>query len=268
MTDQHQPPTTKFSKKYGWRPSLKDHRDHIFGVSINPSSLPPFVDLRPQCPPILNQGQSNSCTAHATSSAFAFDYAKQNLGTISPSRLFIYYNERLLEGTVASDCGATLRDGVSTLVNNGVPDESLWPFDLTQISTAPPQPIYAAASKNKATSYSAVTQTRVQIRAALATGVPMVFGFSVYEEFESDVVASTGILPMPAATSELLGGHAVVAVGYNFSNTTQNDCPPNYYIIRNSWGADWGFSGYFFMPATYLENPNLASDLWVIKTVN
>ena len=264
---EHQPPTTKFSRRYGWRPSLKDHRDHIFGISINPATLPPFVDLRSQCPPIYNQGQTNSCTSQATAAAFAFDYTRQKLGNITPSRLFIYYNERLLEGSITSDCGATLRDGVSTLVNNGVPEETLWPFDTKQITVAPPQSVYTEAAKNKATSYAAVTQTRVQIRAALATGTPLVFGFSVYDEFESDTMASTGILPMPAANSELLGGHAVVAVGYNFGPTTQNDCPPNYYIIRNSWGKDWGYSGYFFMPAAYLENNSLSSDLWVIKTV-
>ena len=259
---------TRFAKKYGWRPSIQDHRDHIYGVTVIPTGIPAFIDLRDQCPPVYNQKETNSCTAHAISAAFAFDYSKQKLGTINPSRLFIYYNERILEGTTASDAGASLRDGVSTVLTKGVPDETLWPFDTSKVYTAPPAAAYTAALKNKATAYLRLTQTVAQMQSALATGIPFVFGFSVYSDFESSAVASTGILPMPGSGSALLGGHAVMAVGYNSGTTAMNGCPPGYFIVRNSWGPAWGDKGYFYIPNAYMASTTLSSDYWVIKTVN
>jgi C1A family cysteine protease len=95
------------------------------------------------------------------------------------------------------------------------------------------------------------------MKGCLASGYPFVFGFSVYTEFESDTVATTGVLNMPSPKEKLLGGHAVIAVGYD--DKTQR------FIVRNSWGAKWGIKGYFTIPYAYLTDPNLAADFWTIR---
>jgi C1A family cysteine protease len=95
------------------------------------------------------------------------------------------------------------------------------------------------------------------MKACLASGYPFIFGFTVYDSFESDAVAKTGIVPMPSKTELVLGGHAVMAVGYDDSK--------KWFIVRNSWGEDWGDKGYFYIPYDYLTNKNLASDFWTIK---
>jgi C1A family cysteine protease len=84
-------------------------------------------------------------------------------------------------------------------------------------------------------------------------------GFSVYAAFESAAVAQTGKLNLPAPTEALLGGHAVLAVGY--------DDPSQRFIVRNSWGPDWGQAGYFTMPYAYLLDENLSDDFWTIRVV-
>ena len=89
----------------------------------------------------------------------------------------------------------------------------------------------------------------------LADGFPFVFGFTVYESFETLKVAQTGIVPMPKKSERTLGGHAVMAIGY--------DQKQKHFIVRNSWGPQWGQAGYFTMPYAYLET--LASDFWTIR---
>ena len=107
--------------------------------------------------------------------------------------------------------------------------------------------------------YQRVTQVLLQMKGCLASGFPFVYGFTVYESFESDAVAKTGVVPMPAPTEKVLGGHAVVAVGYD--DSTQR------FIVRNSWGPGWGMGGYFTIPYAYLTDSNLADDFWTVRLV-
>src|SRR5690242_13868381 len=101
------------NQRYGWVPDLPDHRDHLYAAPIvHLQSLPRSVDLTAACPPVYDQGQLGSCTANAIAGAIQFDRRKQGVSDFTPSRLFIYYNERDLEGTVDSDSGAQIRDGV------------------------------------------------------------------------------------------------------------------------------------------------------------
>lgn len=249
------------TKWYGWQPDLPDFRDLHYDYNLMlPVSQPEAVDLRPKCPPVFDQGELGSCTANAISAAFLFEMMRQNKPNLYvPSRLFIYYNERLIEGTVNEDSGAQLRDGIKSVVKQGICPEPMWPYDISQYAVKPPQHCYQYAQGEQVLKYRRVSGTLTAMLSCLASGFPFVFGFTVYESFESDEVARTGILKMPSPYEQVLGGHAVMAVGYN--RTTQN------FIVRNSWGADWGQDGYFLMPFDYLINGNLSDDRWVISKV-
>lgn len=248
--------------RYGWIHDLPDQRDFLFAAPMAvQAKLPPAIDLTAQCPPVYDQGQLGSCTGNGVAGVMQFDALKEQLAdTSTPSRLFIYYNERVLEGTVASDAGAQIRDGIKTVAGTGVCDESLWPYDITQFAVKPPDSAFAAAAGQRAISYSRVGQTLSQLKGALASGFPIVFGFTVYESFEGAEVAATGVVPMPGAGESVLGGHCVVAVGY--------DDGAQRFTIRNSWGTGWGRAGYASMPYAYLLSRSLASDFWTIRTTS
>jgi C1A family cysteine protease len=249
------------TKRYGWIPDLPDHRDYVYSAPIEQlQKLPSQTDLRPACPPVFDQGNLGSCTANALAAAFEYDEIKQKFSPVFvPSRLFIYYNERAIEGTINSDSGAMIRDGVKSIVKQGVCPEDLWPYDIANFSERPPRNCYQDASKYRAILYKRLVRDLNQMKACLATGNPFVFGFTVYDSFESPTVASTGHAPMPAPGEAVLGGHAVMAVGYDDAN--------QWFIARNSWGPQWGMAGYFTLPYTYLMQPTLSSDFWTIEIV-
>jgi C1A family cysteine protease len=246
---------------YGWVRDLPDQRDLMFAAPLeNQASLPASVDLRPQCPTeVYDQGQLGSCTANAIAGALQFEQIKQALQNFTPSRLFIYYNERVIEHTVNTDSGAQIRDGMKSVGSVGAPPETDWPYDISKFADKPPQPAYKDAPLGRALQYLKVPQVLNQMKGCLASGYPFVYGFTVYESFESDQVAQTGVAPIPAAGEKVLGGHAVVAVGYDDASQR--------FISRNSWGAGWGMAGYFTIPYAYLTDGNLADDFWTVRLV-
>ena len=248
-------------KRYGWTPDLPDARDHMYAAPVAMmAALPTKVDLRPNCPPPYDQGQLGSCTGNAIAGAVQFEREKQHLTPdFVPSRLFIYYGERVIEGTVGTDSGAQIRDGIKVVANQGVPPETDWPYDIAKFAQKPPPKAFADALHDRAVSYSRLSQSLSQMKGCLASGYPFVFGFTVYDSFESQQVAQTGVVPMPAAGESVLGGHAVMAVGYDDSQQR--------FIVRNSWGANWGMKGYFTMPYAYLTERNLSSDFWTVRLV-
>jgi C1A family cysteine protease len=222
--------------------------------------FPLVVDLRPVMPPVYDQGELGSCTANAIAGAFEYERKRQKLQNIvTPSRLFIYYNERLIEGTVNEDAGAEIRDGIKSVVSQGVCPETEWPYDITKFTVKPSPQCYTDALKETVTSYARVSQYLSQMKLALVGGFPIILGIQVYASFESDQVAQTGVVPLPTTGEQCLGGHAVLVVGYEETKDV--------FIMRNSWGTDWGQKGYFTIPYAYLLNSNLSSDFWIIKSV-
>jgi C1A family cysteine protease len=249
---------TRSQKWYGWLPDLPDQRDFSYGV-IKPriAKLPGKVDLRRRCPPIENQGDIGSCTAHALVAALEFLEIKDNCAFVDLSRLFVYYNERAIEGATAHDSGAFLRDGIKSLAKQGVCPEKDWPYRATQFTKKPAAKCYAAAKQHQITSYHRISSLD-QMRACLADGFPFVFGFTVYTAFESTAVGKSGVLNLPGPKEKMMGGHAVMAVGYDHAQRR--------FLIRNSWDTDWGMKGYFTMPYDYLDpDKNLADDFWTIR---
>ena len=264
---------TTIGRTYGWRKQPADHRDYKFSAPAPViAALPPFADLRALCPPPYDQGRIGSCTANAIAGALQFCQIKEGIPNFTPSRLFIYWNERNAEGTVSRDAGAIIRDGIKVVNTVGACNESRWGYDDTPAD--PATGVWAPSAKPRkkpsciafhfakdadAVAYLAVDQNLDQMRACLAGGFPFVFGFQVYDSFESAAVATSGVVPMPSPGERVLGGHAVLCVGY--------DDATRRFTVRNSWGAGWGLGGYFSIPYDYLANQSLASDLWTIRKV-
>ena len=253
--------SSKNKRGYGWQPDVPDHRDHLYAAPIvHLAKLPSKADLREHCPPVYDQGQLGSCTANAIGAAIQFERRKQKLKPdFTPSRLFIYYNERVMEHSVASDSGAQIRDGIKSVAKQGDCPEKEWQYTIEKFTDKPSKKCYQDAVKYKAVQYQRVLQVLNQMKGCLASGYPFVFGFTVYSEFEGDAVAKSGVLDMPTPKEKSMGGHAVMAVGYD--DKTQR------FIVRNSWGDKWGQKGYFTMPYSYLTDSNLADDLWTIRVV-
>jgi C1A family cysteine protease len=252
--------------KMGWLPDLPDARDFQYSAPLKVmQKLPAKTDLRSKCPPVYNQGRLGSCTAHALSAAFQVGQKIQGKPTWEPSRLFIYYNERVAIHTETVDSGAFLRDGIKSLNKQGVCKETEWTYDENpgagkKFAQKPPASCYANALSNQILSYQRLANNIQILKGCLAEGYPFVFGFTVYDSFMSAAVRNSGIMPMPDLSKEhVVGGHAVIAVGYDDTKQAL--------LIRNSWGTGWGIGGYFWMPYAYATNTNLADDFWTIRSL-
>jgi len=240
--------------RYAWLPDIPDSRDFLYSAVRPRLRLPQSVDFRATCSPVEDQGQLGSCTANALAGNVEFLDLSADSKYTDVSRLFIYYNERAIEHITASDSGAMIRDGIKTLAKSGVCAEKAWPYLVAQFAKKPSAACYADGLKRKITTYRRI-QTFDEMLACLADGFPFVFGFTVYESFESAKVAKTGVMPVPKKTERTLGGHAVMAVGYSLKDKRL--------IVRNSWGEGWGQKGYFTMPFQCAET--MADDFWTIR---
>jgi C1A family cysteine protease len=253
--------TTRKIKRYGWQRDLPDHRDVRYAAKRETMiALPPSVDLRALCPAPYDQEDLGSCTANAIAGAIQFGMMREaEPNPYTPSRLFIYFNERTIEGDASGDNGGQLRDGIKSVATQGYCSENAWPYDESQVCVAPPAALYGPAQKNIIKQYASIPQALIALKSCLAEGFPFVFGFTVFDAFESDDVANTGIVPTPGDNDAPIGGHAVLCVGYDSAAET--------FLCRNSWGSGFGMGGYFTLPTAYVLDANLASDFWQIQTV-
>lgn len=243
-------------KIVGKNPALKPYLEAV------PISLPPSVDNRPNCPPVYDQGDLGSCTGNALAGVVQIQRKRLKLAPdFAPSRLFIYYNERAIEGSIPEDAGASIEDGIKTLTALGVCDETLWPYDVAAFANMPNDAAYTAALKTIIKDYQQLANNNInQLKAALVKDGAFALGFTVYESFMSEQVAKTGIMPMPHRHEAVAGGHAVVAVGYDDSKQM--------FIVRNSWGTTWGQDGYFDFPYQYMINTRLTNDCYNVDLVS
>ncbi len=250
--------TKKVTRRFGWVPDRPDHRDFRFAaLGTTLTKLPPFVDLRAKCPKVYDQGQLGSCTANAIAACIEFDRLKEKKADFVPSRLFIYYNERSMEGTIASDAGGAIRDGIKSVADQGDCPEHEWPYVITQFATEPTPKCFHDALRYKAVNYQRIEHNLMQMKGCLAEGYPFAFGISVYQNFPMNT--TTGAIPMPGSAAATNEGHAMVAVGYVDLKRV--------FVIRNSWGTSWGAKGYGTIPYEYLLNSDLSDDFWTIKVV-
>lgn len=252
--------TTNRVHGYGWIPDTPDSRDIKYSAP-QPivKNLPPKVDIRALFPPVYSQGSIGSCTAQSICAAFHFCQIKQKLYNFAPSRLFTYYTTRDIEGTVYEDSGAMLRNTIKSINKFGACPESIWPYEIPKLTVKPTSTCYDTASRHTAVSYRQVSQDINQMKGCLAEGFPFAFGMTVYRSFEGEQVGQTGIVQLPSPGEEVVGGHAVLVVGYDDSQQR--------FIVRNSWGDDWGLQGHFTLPYNYILNSDLATDFWTIRLV-
>jgi len=245
-------------RHFGAHRDAPDSRDRAYSPSAELlKSLPKSVDLRPQCPPVYDQRPLHRCTANAAAAAVQFARRKYGLADFTPSRLFIYYNGRKLQGTQHKDAGTSLREVIKVLVSQGDCPEQHWPYDPAQVNAQPPQSCYQDAVKYKDIAYERIAQDLAHMKARLAAGSPFVLTFGIYSGSEAPEAAQTDIMPIPKAGETFLGDHAVMAVGYDDARAM--------FIIRNSWGPKWGMQGHFWLPYTYATDPKLAGDFWALR---
>ena len=212
-------------------------------------------------PAVYDQGQLGSCVDNATAGAVEYAWLKQGKPNhYTPSRLYLYWNARFLEGTTDEDSGSTIHDGIRAIAEHGFVPETQWPYDINKFKLKPPADLYASAEKEIIDDYGFLDQSSHALKLALAAGFPVIIGFSVFASFQTAEVARTGIMPMPRpGHEELRGGHGVLVVGYNDAH--------KWFIVRNSWSARWGDKGYFYMPYGVIDDPQLSGDFGVIRTV-
>jgi C1A family cysteine protease len=267
----------------GWLPDYPDFRDytadqpriksmlHKVGLKgTGKVSLPVTVDLRPWCSPIENQGALGSCTANAGIGIVEYFERRAYGKHLDASRLFLYKTTRdLLHWT--GDTGAFLRSTMGALVLFGVPPEEYWPYNVASFDVEPSAMCFAMAQDFQTTQYyrldpagtaSDVLLNRIKIY--LGSGLPSMFGFTVYNSYGQANVS--GKFPFPTAGEKIVGGHALMAVGYDDNMVIKNTNPgaletKGALLVRNSWGTGWGAAGYGWLPYEYVLR-NLASDWW------
>lgn len=278
---------------FGWRPQTPDHRDRLYHLEesiLHHTEVPPTGGIpRDETPPVWNQAQEGSCTAHGSLGVFVTEAIRQGVtlpaappGGAPLSRQAQYYWTRLSEGTQASDSGAQVRDAIKTLVRTGAIPESEWPYEPGNMFTAPPATLEAQARQHLAVKYQSVRVGAggAPMRTALVRRLGIVFGFSVPRSFEDGSwdPASGEPLPLPAATEGFIGGHCVWARAYDFSCSFTSGPygsyrRPPFFTCRNSWvqpdGSPWGMDGEFNMHYDWFSpERGLASDLWVVQKVS
>lgn len=267
-------------KNFGWLPDIPDRRDKMLyatlydgtalasGVNTAPATLPPIIDLttRAEWPEVYDQGEIGSCVANAVNAAIEYEQIKRltvngkYVGNkflnsklrFQPSRLFVYYGAREIINLTKADSGCYIRDAIKVVYNLGAPRETGWKYDVTKFAVKPPTRQYKSAPFHKITSYRKVT-TVDEIRRAIAEDFPVVVGIAVFNSF---FYASGGDISMPKWTDTMLGGHAILLVGY--------DDTRRLFKFRNSWGRDWGNEGYGRIPYDYIRSRGLADDFWVV----
>jgi C1A family cysteine protease len=238
---------------YGW-----ERYKTVFAPKARPRRmprqglLPTRIDLREHDGPVYDQGDLGACTAFAMGKGMREHMQRRDDERITPlSALFLYYEERARQGTVKKDSGSTITEGMTVLKAVGCATDETWPYDVPRFKVKPAKPAYASASEYRIREATQLAELD-DVRATLARGKTVAFGFLVYESFGK--VGKDGVMKMPEKGDKVMGGHAVLAVGY--------DDQQRHLIVRNSWGKGWADGGYFYMPYDFAKDHERADDFW------
>ena len=219
--------------------------------------IPERVDLRRHCPQVYDQLHLNSCSANALAAALRFDEIKERRRAPEPSRLFIYFNERVVSNCVSQDEPVSLRDGYRTIAKFGACSEEMWPYRVRRFRRRPTPACYRVATRHAAIEYYRIERGISHLCACLASNYPFVFALAVHRSFLARHVKRTGVIPVPTRRDRFVGGHAVLCVGYDRTRRV--------FIIRNSWGPGWGDHGYGYLPYRFITSSALSWDFWTMR---
>jgi len=242
----------------------KDERDYRFKdtlrKAIDPLSLPSSVDLRSSWGSVLDQGNIGSCVSNSVAYQLRFLVKKTTGSIVDMSRLFIYYNGRVISNfPVSQDTGLTMRVGFQSVTSYGAPKETTWPYATAAFAQKPSGQAYSEGAKNAALTYYSVTQDANEIKKCLKDGFAISFGITLFQSFMSAQVASTGNVPVPNQnTEQRVGGHAMTIVGYDDNR--------NVFIVANQWGLAWGDRGYCYIPYSMILDTGMTGDLWTPRS--
>ncbi len=238
------------------------------------STLSQAVDLSSEFPPIEDQGSLGSCTANAGVALVEYFERKASGNHIDASRRFLYKATRNLMGQTG-DTGAFLRTTMQSMVLFGVPPESYWPYDISKFDEEPSAFCYAFGQSYKALQYyrldppaTSRPDLLAHIKTVLSAKLPAMFGFTVYASYRQSF-SNGGAIPFPLPGESKVGGHAVVAAGYDdakqIANANGGQPTTGAILIRNSWSTRWGQLGYGWLPYDYVLR-SLAVDWWSLVT--
>lgn len=238
---------------FGGKRDRDDSRDYAFTPGL--AAPPSRADLRSDCAVVYDQlPPIRSCAANAVAAALV-TLAGKSRAALSPSRLFLYYNARLRNGTPIADDGTTIRDAIKAAAQPGACAESVWPYDPANVNTEPPSAAYQSII-GRAGSYYRLPQTLSAIKSCIAEGFPVVFGLNAY--LEAFTYAQTHVrLELPSGNDQCVGGHAMLALGY--------DDTLDAVITLNSLGKNWGDRGYTNVDYRYFASAALTYDFWTIR---
>ena len=247
---------------YNLQKDTINEADHTLSINLRVTSTPsqPLnIDHRSTCPDVYKQGSIGSCSAQVLCCVFYHNLKKFHYDNIfNPSRLFLYYNTRAMKHSIDYDNGGSIRDALKAFHEYGICPETSWEYDIDNLKITPPEEAYLFAQDYTGIIYARVPQILNQLKQCLIDGYLFVFGMAVHSNFESQIVETTGRgLQQPTINDIYLGGHAACAVGFNENERV--------FIVRNSWGTEWGDQGYFYMPYDYILNPNLVFDIWTFR---
>lgn len=237
----------------------KDSRDKLFKNvlkgPIDPKYLPASVDLRKDVGKPLNQLNLGSCTSNSVAYGLRYCVKKLSFKEFNPSRLFIYYNGRVISNfSVKEDTGLSIRNGYKSVAKNLCCNEKIWPYVVKDFSKKPVEEAYKEAKKFKNFQYLRLASDILHLKKCLKDGYPISFGMSLFKSFVSREVSKTGIVPLPKKNEEEIGGHAMIIIGYSDDKKS--------FQVMNSWGEKWGDSGMCWIPYEYIMNEKYTSDFW------
>ena len=239
---------------YDWKRYQQKLKKKAKPQRIRQGLRPAKMDLRDMQAPVYDQDQLGSCTAFAmTKGMREFMQRKDGERVVPLSALFSYYETRDRLGAIMSDSGGTITDGMAALTDEGAAPDELWPYEIKKFKLQPPKEAYKAAEEFKVREITQLAGLD-DVKGVLAKGQTVAFGFMVYSSLMK--VGSSGVMPMPKPGEKMMGGHAVLAVGYDDTKKAL--------IVRNSWGEKWGDDGYFYMPYEFVTDEN-CMDFWTAK---
>lgn len=257
-------------RHFGWKPSPPDYRDRNYAfvapgdlVRSLPTSYDTFA-LMPQQPPLfpcLDQGALGSCGPSSLAEMLLVAQFKAGITVgVLPSILQIYYATRMLMGTVGQDSGVDNRTLLKAVATYGWALGTLWPYQISKFKTNPPKAVWDDAVTRKINQYQAVAQTVTDIKAAVYSMTPVLFGFTVYTSMLSNSVAQTGTVPMPQPGDKVEGGHDVTIYGWDDNRQV--------FLFRNHWynapNQPWGNKGNGTIPYAYATDSGLSGDFWTV----